>query len=103
YGRAEADRKRAVSAREEAEAAKNRAEADFDVALTSLNTLAVTVQRQMGSQPGLLPVKRRILETAADGLKKVIHGPTSADRADSTVVVAHKSLGDVYADLGRTA
>lgn len=83
--------------------AQQQAEADFDVALHSLQTLAETVQKQMGTQPGLLPVKRKLLETAADGLKKVIHGPTSAERADKTVVIAHTNLGDVYWDLGRTA
>ncbi|MBX7104214.1 MAG: tetratricopeptide repeat protein, partial [Gemmataceae bacterium] len=83
--------------------APQQAETDFDIALHSLQTLAETVQKQMGTQPGLLPVKRKLLETAADGLNKVMHGPTSAERADKTVVIAHTNLGDVYRDLGRTA
>ncbi|MBX7106437.1 MAG: serine/threonine protein kinase, partial [Gemmataceae bacterium] len=44
--------------------AQQQAETDFDIALHSLQTLAETVQKQMGTQPGLLPVKRKLLETA---------------------------------------
>ncbi len=96
YDRAKVDREKAV-------VSQQQAEADFDVALKSMYTLAETVQSQMGAQPGLLPIKRKLLETAADGLKKVVHGPTGAERAAQTVVIAHTSLGDVYRELGRAA
>jgi serine/threonine protein kinase/tetratricopeptide (TPR) repeat protein len=96
YGRADIDRNNAI-------ASQKQAEADFDVALKSLNTLVETVQTQMGTQPGLLPIKRQLLETAADGLNKVIASQTDSSRTDQLVTIAHHRLGDVYADLGRTA
>lgn len=57
----------------------------------------------MKSQPGLLPVKRQLLENAAAGLEKLVHTPEESFRVGELVVVAHDRLGDVYFDLGRTA
>jgi eukaryotic-like serine/threonine-protein kinase len=96
YGRADVDRENAITS-------QKQAEAGFDVALKSLYTLVETVQKQMGSQPGLLPIKRQLLETAADGLNRVIAGQTDSARTDQMVTIAHHRLGDVYSDLGRTA
>lgn len=96
YDRAETNRVQAV-------ASQKQAESDADVALKSLVTLVETVQKQMGNQPGLLPLKRKLLETAAEGLKAVVHSPSDAERADRIAVMAHERLGDVYVELGRSA
>jgi tetratricopeptide (TPR) repeat protein len=103
YNRAERDREAAVLAGQRAATSAAAAEADFALALKALDTLVGTVQKQMGTQPGLLPVRRRLLETAAEGLTNVVHGPADAPRTDRLVVGAHDRLGDVYFDLGRTA
>lgn len=85
-----------------AEKSRIQAESDYELAIKSFITLVDGVQKQMGNQPGLLPLKRKLLETAADGLKQTIHDPTDTSKTDDMVSLAHLSLGNVLIDLGRS-
>jgi tetratricopeptide (TPR) repeat protein len=102
YGRAESDRLAATAAGERAEASARAAATDLELALDGYNTLIQKVQSQIKSQPGLLPLRRALLETAADGLKRVVGGPDDTVRVDRLMVVAHDRLADLYLTLGRT-
>lgn len=86
-----------------AEAARVRAEEDYRLAVKSFVTLVESVQKQLGQQPGTLPLKRQLLETAADGLRQVVRDRGDVSATDETVFLANLHLGDVYVELGRTA
>jgi tetratricopeptide (TPR) repeat protein len=85
-----------------AEQSRRQAEADYELAVKSFVTLVDSVRQQMGSQPGLLPLKRRLLETAASGLKQVARDTGDARTNDETEYLAHSHLGEVYLELGRS-
>lgn len=85
-----------------AEQARRQAEADYESAVASYVTLVNSVRKHMGDQPGLLPLRKRLLETAADGLHKAIRDHGSSPRSVEVAAAAHLHLGEVLQDLGRT-
>ncbi|HEY3788143.1 MAG TPA: hypothetical protein VGL71_04770, partial [Urbifossiella sp.] len=101
--RADLARTDADLARADAEAGYRAAAADFELAFQSFDELINATQRKIENQPGLLPVKRQLLESAAAGLERLTQPPGEISRIHRLVVNAHQRLGDVYFDLGRTA
>lgn len=89
--------------RDAAEKASEQAEKNFNLAVGSFNTLTQSVQSQIGTTPGLLPLKKKLLETAAAGLEQVVRGAAAAPQVDVAILNAHDRLGEIYLELGRTA
>ncbi len=99
--RAEDGRRQAETARAGSEANARSATADFELAYQALDTLITTTQKQMAGRPGLLPVRRQLLKTAAAGLKQLARGPETGE-VNRLMIAAHDRLGDLYFELGRT-
>jgi tetratricopeptide (TPR) repeat protein/tRNA A-37 threonylcarbamoyl transferase component Bud32 len=92
-------------ARERTEALKQarRAEDERGLALDAFTALVGGIQDRLGTQPGTLELRRSLLETARDGLRRVAQGgPVGDSQADLWTVVAWKKLGDLDLSLGRT-
>jgi tetratricopeptide (TPR) repeat protein len=91
--------------RTEALVQARQAETQRGLALDAFSSLIGGIQDQLGTQPGTLELRRSLLETAREGLRKVARSgdPRADAAADQGTVVAWKKLGDVDLALGRTA
>ena len=105
----EIQRKDAVDARELAESAKQRAEENeklaTDQAGLSLETMQVLidkVQTQLDEAPRTQQIKRDLLETAMEGLKKVAKKAEGSTSIEATMLGAHMRMADIFKQLGDT-
>ena len=105
----EIQRQDAVDAREVAEAAKQRAEENeklaTDQAGLSLETMQVLidkVQTQLDEAPRTQQIKRDLLETAMEGLKKVAKKAEGSTSIEATMLSAHMRMADIFRQLGDT-
>jgi serine/threonine-protein kinase len=105
----EIQRQDAVDARELAEAAKQRAEENeklaTDQAGLSLETMQVLidkVQTQLDEAPRTQQIKRDLLETAMEGLKKVAKKAEGSTSIEATMLGAHMRMADIFRQLGDT-
>ena len=105
----EIQRKDAVDARELAETAKQRAEENeklaTDQSVLSLDTMQVLidkVQTQLDEAPRTQQIKRDLLETAMEGLKKVAKKAEGSTSIEATMLSAHMRMADIFKQLGDT-
>jgi tRNA A-37 threonylcarbamoyl transferase component Bud32/tetratricopeptide (TPR) repeat protein len=105
----EIERQAAVAAREEAERAQKRAQANeivaaeqADLALVTLNTLIFEVQQQLSKDPGMQPLKRQLLQTALDGLKQVANRTGAGSRIQSSMEDALMRMGELSLQFGNS-
>jgi tetratricopeptide (TPR) repeat protein/tRNA A-37 threonylcarbamoyl transferase component Bud32 len=105
----EAERLAAVAAREEADAARTLAQQNevlateqAGLALETLNTLIFQVQQRLGKDPGMQPLRRALLQTALDGLKRVANRPGVDITIRWSMEDALLRMGGLAMELGNT-
>jgi tRNA A-37 threonylcarbamoyl transferase component Bud32/tetratricopeptide (TPR) repeat protein len=92
----------AESERDRADANAATAAAHYRLALDSLATLVNKVQRQLGGRPGTLALRRELLDTARDGLDRIVRNAGAAADAAGLKSVAYDRLGDLLQITGHT-
>jgi tRNA A-37 threonylcarbamoyl transferase component Bud32/tetratricopeptide (TPR) repeat protein len=105
----ETERKAAVAAREEADRARKLAQENeviaaeqAGLALDTLNTLIFQVQHQLSKDPGMQRLKRDLLQTALDGLKKVANHPGAGSGIQWSMEDALMRMGELALQFGNT-
>jgi tetratricopeptide (TPR) repeat protein len=105
----EAERQAAVAAREEADRARQLAQKNevlaaeqADLALGTLNTLIFQVQHRLGKGPGMQPLKRALLQTALDGLKRVANRAGDESKIRWSLEDALLRMGGLALELGNS-
>lgn len=71
-----------------------------DLAVSSLRTVTLDIQRKLQSVPAAQSVRTRLLETALDGLSKVSSSLAESSELDTYMVIAHRELGDLFLEVG---
>src|SRR5262249_43263387 len=87
--------------RDAALAANTRAEQRREVALESLNRLVFDVQENLRGQPNTYALRRKILEGALEGLKRVIDDYDPAWDADRTLGTVYMTRAEVAQARGQ--
>jgi serine/threonine-protein kinase len=112
----EAERLKAVEARElaetrraEAEAAKLEAQRNAEevlkqskLALRSFGTLIDEVQKQIGDAPGMQALKLKLLETALEGLDKVAKSDEDSRLLGQSMAAAYMRIGQLFQRMGES-
>jgi serine/threonine protein kinase len=105
----ELERLAAVKAREEADRARQLAQQNeavaadqADLALGTVNTLIFEVQQRLGKDPNMQPLKRELLQTALDGLKRIASRTADQSKIQSSVEDALMRMGDLALQFGRS-
>ena len=105
----EIQRKDAVDARVAAETARQQADENAKIATKqaglSLNTMQVLidkVQTQLDEAPRTQQIKRDLLETAMEGLKKVAKEAEGSTSIETTMLGAHMQMAKMFKQLGDT-
>jgi tetratricopeptide (TPR) repeat protein len=105
----EVERQAAVAAREEADGARKLAQRNeviaaeqADLALETVNTLIFEVQQRLSKDPGLQPLKRRLLQAALDGLQRVANRAGGESRIRWSVEDALQRMGELALQLGNS-
>jgi serine/threonine-protein kinase len=86
---------------QKARTSEKLAEDQAELALNTLGLLINRVQSQLGKQPGAQQLKRELLETAMNGLKRVAGG--DAGRLRRNTSDAYFRMGGIARELGNTA
>jgi serine/threonine-protein kinase len=86
---------------QKARASEKLAEDQAELALKTLGLLINEVQSQLGKQPGAQQLKRELLETAMNGLKRVAGGDAGKLRRNTSD--AYFKMGEIARELGNTA
>src|SRR5205823_4900010 len=94
-----ADEKAAAARAAEKRAADEADEAKRQQALSldAYRRLVFDVQNSMGGKPGLGELRKKLLQTAVEGLQAVARGEQSPTR-DRTQAAAHFRLGQLFAE-----
>ena len=100
--RARQNAERAEANAQRAEDSAARAARQRNLAVDALGVLVTEVQRQLDDRPGVADLRRRLLETALSGLDRVTDVTGADSTADVRTAQAHRRMGDIYADSGRT-
>ena len=102
-------REQADKSAEEARQARTRADANAKVAsdqaalaLETLQILVDKVQKQLDDAPRTQKLKREILQSAMDGLKKVAGHAEKSTSTEATMALAHMRMGHMFRQLGDT-
>ena len=84
--------------------ARDAARERYDAAVKAFNVLVVNIQQTLADRAGTQDLRRDLLMEAQAGLNKLIE-KGAADKlsgGDSTLIAAHRQMGDVYQLLGNT-
>jgi tetratricopeptide (TPR) repeat protein len=92
----------AVGAQLTAEQKTRVAYQQADLSLETLNRLVYEAQEQLQDRPALDELKKRLLRTAVDGLKRVAETTKGAE-GELSQAVAHEQLGEIFVLLGDLA
>ena len=93
--KAEKSEQKAVQSREVAETQGR-------LALDSLRTLVTRVQDELTDRPQMQQLRRRLLETALNGLNQVAAQGVDANIKEMAMAGAYRRMGDIYLELGKT-
>jgi serine/threonine-protein kinase len=85
---------------QKARTSEKLAEAQAELALNTLGLLINKVQSQLGKQPGVQQLKRELLETAMNGLKRVAGGAPGKLRRNTSD--AYFKMGEIARELGNS-
>ena len=106
----ETERQAAVTAREEADVARRLAQqnelvanSQAELALESIGMLIKKVQNQLRRDPGMAPLKRDILQTAMDGLKRVANRAGMEGKMRKSMEDAYFRMGELATEFGESA
>jgi serine/threonine-protein kinase len=95
-------RNAALKAREEAVRNEAIANDQADLALETLNTLITRVQRRLYREPGVQSLKRDLLETALDGLKRVANQASTEGKKQGKMSDAYLQMGALAMEFGQS-
>jgi tetratricopeptide (TPR) repeat protein len=105
----EVERQAAVAAREEADRARQLAQQNevlaaeqADLALETVNTLIFEVQQRLSKDPGLQPLKRDLLQTSLNGLKRVANRAGGESKVRWSMEDALLRLGELALQFGNS-
>jgi eukaryotic-like serine/threonine-protein kinase len=76
------------------------AEQQSELALRSLQSVTLDIQRQLRNVPAAHRVRERLLDTAMRGLGDVATKLQQRPVVNETLIVAHRDLGDIYLEVG---
>src|SRR5262249_53762687 len=99
---AEQRKQEADTAKEQAQSNAEVARKQSNLALLSIHTLVGQVQQQIGDEPGMQPLKLKLLETALDGLDKVAKSDEDARLLGQTIAGTYMQTGFVFQQMGQT-
>jgi serine/threonine protein kinase len=99
--RAEKEKTRAEENEQKATASEQIAQEQAELALNTLGVLINKVQNQLSKQPGVQQLKRDLLQTAMDGLKRV--AGASAGKMRRSTGDAYFRMGGIAKEFGNTA
>src|SRR5262249_32630461 len=99
---AEQRKQKADTAKEQAQSNAEVARKQSNLALLSIHTLVGQVQQQIGDEPGMQPLKLKLLETALDGLDKVAKSDEDARLLGQTIAGTYMQTGFVFQQMGQT-
>lgn len=71
-----------------------------DLAMKSLRSVTLNIQRELQHVPAAQKVRLKLLETALDGLNQVSIGVAQQSEIDIGLVIAHRDLGDLFFEVG---
>lgn len=71
-----------------------------ELAMKSLRTVTLNIQRDLQHVPAAQKVRLKLLETALDGLNQVSTGVAQQSEIDLGLVIAHRDLGDLFFEVG---
>lgn len=71
-----------------------------DLAMKSLRSVTLNIQRELQHVPAAQKVRLKLLETALDGLNQVSIGVAQQSDIDLGLVIAHRDLGDLFLEVG---
>jgi eukaryotic-like serine/threonine-protein kinase len=100
----EADQANQQAQKNAEEAKKNAAEAQKQstLALNAFRTLIDDVQKQIGDNPGQQDLKRKLLETALEGLDKVAKSDENSRLLGQSMAGAYMKMGQLFQGLGQS-
>jgi serine/threonine protein kinase len=105
----ETERQAAVTAREEADAARKLAQqnelvanSQAELSLETIGMLIKKVQRQLSKDPGMMSLKRDILQTAMDGLKRVANRAGMEGKMQRSMEDAYFRMGELATEFGES-
>ncbi len=98
---AEEETRREAAARQRADANAREAGEQRKLALETLYSLVTQVEEKLRDKEGMSQLRKEVLQTALDGLKKVSRSAETSAFADRSMGVALQRMGDVYAQLGQ--
>jgi serine/threonine protein kinase len=93
---------REASARKRADENAKDASEQRKLALETLYTVIRHVEEKLRDAEGMQGLRKEVLQTALDGLKKVSRSAQTAAFADRSMGVALQRMADVYEQLGQT-
>src|SRR5262249_37499711 len=73
-----------------------------NLALLAFHTLVGKVQQQIGDEPGMQPLKLKLLESAREGLDKLAKSDEDSRLLGQTTAGAYMQLGHVFQQMGQT-
>ena len=91
---------RLVAAIQSEQDARRLAKAHGDLAMDSLRTVTLDIQRKLRYVPAAQDVRARLLDTALESLSKVSTSLVERSEVDLYSVIAHRDLGDLLLEVG---
>src|SRR5262249_5106971 len=98
----EQERLAADGARRHAEEARALAQKQTMLSLETIRTLVREVQDQIGDNPGMQPLKLKLLETALESLEKVPENDDTWRLQGQITAGAYVRVGETYLQLGNS-
>ena len=89
-----------MAALADVERQSRRAEQQSELALKTLNSVVFNIQGKLTNMPGLQEVRRSLIGTAIDGLRKSPAAWIAAPKANHALIVSHMELGDIFLTAG---
>jgi serine/threonine-protein kinase len=93
-----ADRQRQKAERNEKSAAEQRG-----LALQTIRRVVEQIHERLKDRPGLAELRKELLRTALDGLRKVARRADTAQSIDHQTFRAHLEMGDIFLEYGGLA
>jgi tetratricopeptide (TPR) repeat protein len=99
-----AERNQKEQERQAAEEARDVANEQVALALDTVKTLIIKVQNQLENTPRTQPLKKALLQTAAEGLEQIRERAQGTNSTEVAIAFAsvHMRMGGVYRQLGET-
>jgi tetratricopeptide (TPR) repeat protein len=92
------------AALEKSQAAEANAKEQRQLALDTVKSVVTDIDAQLKNKPALQELRKKLLKTAENGLKKVARNAETAGQIDHETIWVHFELGDIFLDLdGATA